>query len=257
MLIASDIKKRICSLFEVIEDEGGVQRVVTPLDFSAAGDSVVVRVRPEINGGFIVDENGEAALLASMAGGDTECDAVQRWLEDLHLVSPVVFEEDVLRTIARGEGEIAPAIFRVAEAAQQLFALAVSRATRNMSDFKARVAQVVDAAATEHGFSYETDFELPIAGGMHADFYIPAHRPLIVIAANSLPRLLEAEIIHMQYKLSKRLATVVAVAESQAAVGKKQFERANYYTDKTVSFEPSDMLQLITHHLEFSQELTT
>lgn len=256
MVIASDIKTRICSLFNVLEDEGGVQRVITPIEYASTGDAVVVRVRPRSDGGFVVDENGEAALNASMAGGDIECDAVQRWLEDQRLVSPVMFDEDALCVIAQNDLEIAPAIFRVAEAAQQLFTLATSRATRHSSDFKARVAEVFDAAAADFDFSYQADFELPIAGGMRADFYIPSQRPLIVIAANSLSRLLEAEIIHMQYQLSKRPGMVVAVAESQSAVGKKQFERANYYTDKTVSFEPNDMRQLIEHHLTFVQETT-
>lgn len=254
MVIASDIKTRICALFQVFEDEGGVQRIVTPIEYGSTGDAVVVRVRPRGDGGFVVDENGEAALSASMAGGDVECDAVQRWLEDLRLVSPVMFDDETLCTVAQNELEIAPAVFRVAEAAQQLFTLATSRATRHASDFRARVAQVFDAAAIEFDFSYQSDFELPIAGGMHADFYLPSQRPLIVIAANSLSRLLEAEIIHMQYQLSKRPGMVVAVAESQSAVGKKQFERANYYTDKTVSFNPNDMRQLIEHHLAYAQK---
>jgi len=76
MVIASDIKTRICSLFNVLEDEGGVQRVITPIEYASTGDAVVVRVRPRSDGGFVVDENGEAALNASMAGGDIECDAV-------------------------------------------------------------------------------------------------------------------------------------------------------------------------------------
>lgn len=256
MVIASDIKTRVCSLFNVLEDEAGVQRIITPFEYSSTGDAVVVRVRSRDDGGFVIDENGEAALNASMAGGDIDCDAVQRWLEDQRLLSTVVFDDDVLYAIAQNELEIAPAIFRMAEAAQQLFTLATSRATRHASDFKARVAEVFDAAAADFEFSYEADFELPIAGGMHADFYIPSQRPLIVIAANSLSRLLEAEIIHMQYQLSKRPGMVVAVAQSQSAVGKKQFERANYYTDKTVSFNPNDMRQLIEHHLTFAQEST-
>src|SRR5476649_573871 len=143
MVIASDIKTRIYSLFQVFEDEGGVQRIVTPIEYSATGDAVVVRVRPHGDGAYTVDENGEAALNASMAGGDIECDAVQRWLEDLRLISPMMFDEEVLCLVAQNEIEIAPAIFRVAEAAQQLFALATSRATRHVSDFKARVAEVL------------------------------------------------------------------------------------------------------------------
>jgi hypothetical protein len=114
---------------------------------------------------------------------------------------------------------------------------------------KLRLADVVSQAAESLNFAYATDVELPIAGGLMADFVIESDRPLIVIAANSLTRLLEAEIIHMQYQLSKRPGFVLAVAESQAAVGKKQFERANYFTDKTVSFNPLDFRQMISAQL--------
>lgn len=37
----------------------------------------------------------------------------------------------------------------------------------------------------------------------------------------------------------------VVVAESQKAVGIKQFNRANYYTGKTVAFNPLDFAQLL------------
>jgi hypothetical protein len=50
--------------------------------------------------------------------------------------------------------------------------------------------------------------------------------------------LLEAEVIYMQYRADKKAGYVLAVAESQATVGKKQYERAAYYTDKVVVFNP-------------------
>lgn len=250
MVLGADLKQKICSLFEVIEDEQGIQRVVTPLEFPLSGDRIVVRIRPHENEGqYLLDENGDAAFYASMVGGDTTSDAVARWSEDLRFSSPVTFDEDKISVIASSEEHIAPYIFRVAEAAQQLFALSTSRVIRQASDFKARLAEVFEQAAREFDFIYDTDVELPIAGGMRADFVVKTNRPLIVIAANSLTRLLEAEIIHMQYQLSKRPGNVVAVAESQTAVGKKQFERANYFTDKTVSFDPSHMRQLLAQHV--------
>ena len=57
-------------------------------------------------------------------------------------------------------------------------------------------------------------------------------RPLIVIAASSAARLLEAEVIHMQYLYTQQPGFVLAIAESEQAVGKKQFKRANFYTGK-------------------------
>lgn len=250
MELTTALKKQICSLFEVHQDLEGVQRIVTPLEYPSSGDQIVVRVRPHGNNQFLIDENGDAALYASMAGGDVESDASERWLEELHLYSPVIMDEaGTLTATATSEALIAPYIFRVAEAAQQLYAIATARGPRQASDFKMRLSDVVSQAASSLGFTYATDVELPIAGGLIADFVIENPRPLIVIAANSLTRLLEAEIIHMQYQLSKLPGFVLAVAESQAAVGKKQFERANYYTDKTVSFSPADFRQMISTQL--------
>lgn len=245
-MIGASLKHSICRLFEVIDDEAHVKRVITPLKFANTGYAVVVRVRPLTDGKFLIDENGDAALFASMSGGETDSDSVARWLAELD--DDLVFSEDVVSTQVNTEDAIASSIFRVAETAQQLFAIATARVTRQTSDFKSRVAAVFEKAARVHGLQYDVDVELPFAGGMEADFVLHAARPLIVIAANSLPRLLEAEIIHMQYQLHKRPGVVVAVAESQAAVGKKHFERANYFTDKTVSFDPENMLQLLTHH---------
>lgn len=250
MVMAADLKRKICSLFDVVDDEKGIQRIVLPLEYPSTGDSVVIRVRPQENGTFRIDDAGDASLYASMAGGDTDCDSVHRWMEEAReLSSPVYYDDDTLVAEATTQDLVAPYIFRVAEAAQQLFALSTSRATRQASDFKLRLSDVFAAAAEELHFNYEADVELPIAGGLHADFLVPGDRPLIVIAANSLPRLLEAEIIHMQYQLLKRPGFVLAVAESQASVGKKQFERANYYTDKTVSFNPLDLRQFLSHTL--------
>ena len=245
-MIGTKLKHSICSLFEVFDDEQSVKRVVTPLEFAKTGDAVVVRIRPMEDGTFLVDENGDAAFFASMAGGETDSDSVARWIAELDERITVI--DDVVSIRVSNEDLIASSIFRVAETAQQLFALATSRTTRQTSDFKSRVAAVFEKAAIEHGLQYDVDVELPFAGGMEADFVLHAERPLIVIAANSLPRLLEAEIIHMQFKLHHRKEMVVAVTESQAAVGKKHFERANYFTDKTVSFDAENMLQLLTHH---------
>ncbi|MDK3025449.1 hypothetical protein QO239_22890 [Cupriavidus taiwanensis] len=242
----TSLKRAICSLFDVHSDEGGVQRVVTPLEYAGTGDRIVVRVRVRDDGSMDIDENGEAAFYAGLSGGDIESEVVNRWALDLPNHSPVRFSSDeVLRAKVTDERLIAPYIFRVAEAAQQLFALASSRADRQASDFKDRVSEVIVKTANDLELSYHSDVELPIAGGLVADHVIDSATPLIVIAATSVARLLEAEVIHMQYRMSKKDGFVLAIAESPTAVGKKQFERANYYTGKTVSFSPHDLSQLI------------
>lgn len=71
-----------------------------------------------------------------------------------------------------------------------------------------------------------------------------------MVAATNATRLLEAEIIHMQYRLANMSGFVLAIAESQTAVGKRQFERANYYTGKTVTFSEPDLPRLVETQLK-------
>jgi hypothetical protein len=249
MELVADLKRQICALFEVHSDQSGVQRIITPLEYAGSGDRIVVRVRRS-GGQITIDENGDAAMFAAMAGGDTESDVIARWAVELNGRSPASFGDDeVISAHVTDERLIAAYIFRVAEAAQHLHSLATAKISRQASDFKERVASVILETAKKLNAEWSEDVELPIAGGLVADFVIDQDRPLIIIAATSATRLLEAEIIHMQYRLSKIPGFVLAVAESQSAVGKKQFERANYYTDKTVSFSPSDLEQLITTQL--------
>ena len=241
--LTRELQREICSLFEVYSDEAGVQRVVTPLEYSGSGDHVVVRVRPS-PGGYQIDENGEAALYASMAGGDLDSEVVARWAEELQ--PPVVFDDmEVIRANAAEARLIAPYIFRVAEAAQRLQAITTVRAERQQSDIKERVATAIRQVAAELGRTARPDVQLPIAGGLQADHVVDLDRPLIVVVATSAARLLEAEVIHMQYRMEKRPGLVLAVAESQAAVGRKQFERAGYYTAKTVVYDEDAFPQLL------------
>lgn len=246
MELTTDVKRAICSLFEVHADENGVQRVVTPLEYTGSGDRIVVRLRPA-GGGVRIDENGEAALYATMGGGDLESEAVSRWIEDLPMTTAVSFDESQdLWAYTEDDRMVAPYIFRVAEAAQQLFAIATSRSERSTSDFKERVGEIVTAVAQRLNAEVEVDLELPIVGQLKADYVLNLRKPLLVIAATTGARLMEAELIHMQYRLEGKPGAVLAIAESQAAVGRKQFERAGYFTDKTVVFEPSALTQLLT-----------
>ncbi|WP_175939152.1 hypothetical protein [Caballeronia sp. BCC1704] len=244
-----DLKKAICSLFEVYPEPNGVQRVVTPIEYAGTGDRIVVRVRQR-HEGFTVDENGEACFHASMAGGDVESEVVSRWAEDLAAAGKVRLQEDeTLSAVTTDPQAIAPLIFRVAEAAQQLHAIATARTERQASDFKARLAAIVSAVAADFQLGHETDVQLPIAGGMVADHLLRSATPLIVVAATSATRLLEAEVIHMQYRMERKAGFVLAVVENQNVVGKRQFERANYYTGKTVTFNEHDFGSLLSSTL--------
>jgi hypothetical protein len=133
----------------------------------------------------------------------------------------------------------------VAEAAQQLFAIATSRATRQISDFKERVRQVIEEIDTSKNIPWHTDIELPISGGLRADHMLGEDCPLIIITATSATRLLEAEVIFLQYKAQQKKGYVLAIAEDQEAVGKKQYERAAYFINKTVIFNQEALRPLI------------
>jgi hypothetical protein len=249
-LLADDIKRSICSLFEVYADEKGVQRVVTPIEYPGTSDRIVVRVRPQQDGGYSVDENGDAAMYANMADGDTESEVVKRWIDDLPESGPVTMDEDETLIVKGYDTRlIAPSIFRVAEAAQHLYALATTRGERHPSDFKERLSRALLEIAAELGLKHHENVDLPISGGLLADHVLDTPTPLIVIAATGATRLLEAEVIHMQYRMQKTPGFVLAVVESQKAVGKKQFERANYYTGKTVIFDDHNLKGLVSASL--------
>jgi hypothetical protein len=49
----------------------------------------------------------------------------------------------------------------------------------------------------------------------------------------------------MQYRAMHMPGHVLAIAENQQAVGKTEFERANYYTWKTVVFDARNLRSLI------------
>lgn len=236
--ISTNLQHAIGSLFEVHTDEGNVQRVVTPLEYPGSNDQIVVRVRPGQNGvGYSIDENGEAAFYASLNGGDVDSEAFGRWATELPQFSPVRFDEqEVLSAFTQNEKLIAPYIFRVAEAAQQLLSIATSRAPRQESLFKHLVKQTVQEIAAQLNLEYKADVELPISGGLIADHVVGTNHPLIIFSATSATRLLEAEVVYMQYRQEKKPGYILAVAESQESVGKKQYERAGYYTNKVLIF---------------------
>jgi hypothetical protein len=250
MELTTDLKTAICALFEVHEDEGGTQRVVTPLEFPGSHDHVVVRVRPR-GTHWEIDENAEASFYARMTGGDVDGDSMRLWANELERNTGVALDDDEkLLVSVHDQRLIAPMILNVASAAQQLYALATSHKEREASDFKNQVATIVTEVCHSLGVAVSHNARLPISGDLEADHVIcSAARPIIVITATSAKRLLEAEVIHMQYQLSNTPGFVLAVAESQKAVGVKQFNRANYYTGKTVQFSPFDFAQLLRGQL--------
>lgn len=246
MKIRSTLQHDICALFDVAETGNGGCCIVTPMQYSGSNDHVVIHVRPE-NTGWKIHDNGDAVLNANLLGFDTGTDALERWATELKGNAPVVYDPQSECLIAHAGDErlVAPYVIRVAEAAQQLFSIATQRHDRRPSNFKEQLADVVASVAAQLHRHISYDHELPIAGGLKADFVIEAPSPLIIIAATSAARLMEAELIFMQLRHQQLPGFVLAIAENPQAVGRKQFERANYYTGKTVSFDPRHLAELV------------
>jgi hypothetical protein len=151
MGMSAHLKHQIGSLFEVIDDEAGIQRVITPFEFPLSGDRIVVRVRPlGSEGRYSLDDNGDTVFYASMAGGDTRSAAVAQWKEELQRNSLVVFDDDQLSVIASNEELIAPCVFRIAEATQQLYALSTSCQRSHADEGNMRLVEVVAEQAQEY-----------------------------------------------------------------------------------------------------------
>lgn len=246
MMTTINLKRDICSLFEVHDDEKGVQRIVTPLEYSGSGDNVVVRVRPQ-EGFFQIDENGEAAFLAALNGGNTDKEVIARWVADLADANNIKFDEDeIIHAEIKNEKLIAPYVIKVAAAAQQLYSMAVSRPERQANDFREQITEVVSSIVKSLNLAWEKDVSLPIVGDLKADHVLgQKDNPLIIVAASTTARLLEAEVIHMQYRLEDRKGYVLAIVQDQASVTKKQYERAEYFTDKTVVFNQQNLGTLL------------
>lgn len=246
MMTTINLKRDICSLFEVHDDEKGVQRIVTPLEYSGSGDNVVVRVRPQ-EGFFQIDENGEAAFLAALNGGNTDKEVIARWVADLADANNIKFDEDeIIHAEIKNEKLIAPYVIKVAAAAQQFYSMAVSRPERQANDFREQITEVVSSIVKSLNLAWEKDVSLPIVGDLKADHVLgQKDNPLIIVAASTTARLLEAEVIHMQYRLEDRKGYVLAIVQDQASVTKKQYERAEYFTDKTVVFNQQNLGTLL------------
>lgn len=250
MKVVANIKHSLCALFDVTETSENGWCIVTPMQYSGSNDHIVIHILPN-QSGWAVSDNGDAVLNANLLGYDTTTDAIDRWSEEISSYGPASYDADAetVKAWTDNEALLAPHVFRVADAAQQLFTIATQRQERRPSMFKERVAEVVAASAAALHKHFERDVELPIAGGLVADFVVEQAEPLIVIAAASVARLMEAELIFMQYRHQKMPGFVLAIAESPQAVGRKQFDRANYYTGKTVSFDPRHLAELIETQL--------
>ena len=236
----------ICKRFDWIgtDDHG---RLITPWHYDD-GDRVVIFAQRE-DTHWRVDDNGEGLFRLAAAGIDPESPAVLARLDAFPALLGVRVEEDG-ETLSARSVHLEQAAFAVAEASSQIMALACLRRARPVSDFRERVVKVVQAAATSLGVEARLDVPVDESLSLRADVYILSRVPLIVIAATSAQRLMEAEIIWLDAARRQERAYVLATVEDARAVGINQYTRANYYTDKTVEFTGAKALgELVAHQL--------
>jgi hypothetical protein len=235
------MKLNICKDFVVAPTEYGA-RVITPFRFPD-NDHVVVWVKKSPNG-FQIDDNGEAALRLASDNVDVDSDRVQAWLEALpHMLGVRWNDTDESLATTANASTLEEQIIAVTQAAIQMSALSALRQDRGHNDFKEKVVAVLQEIANEGGFEIERDKPTDEAASFIADVWLKLAKPVAVVAASTVQRLLEAEVMYMDAKSRGAPFTVLALVESVKAVGVKQYTRANYYTDKTVEFSGKSLLK--------------
>jgi hypothetical protein len=224
------LRQALCGAFEISEDEG-VLLVRTPfgLDF---GDDLVLRVRPGENG-WCVDDNGETLLGLTLNGVAPD---VAR-IADLSEGVDIDDEDGVLSCGCASLDAVQLAVFRLAGAALRINGACRPRARPLPSDLKERVIDLLSEVAGEAGVGFSVDQVVEEAGSFVADAVLHAAQPLIVIAATSVERLMEAELLCLHRRAQRQPGYVCAVVPSAKSVGQKHFSRANYFTDKALEFD--------------------
>ena len=224
------LRALLCGAFR-IDQEGETFLVRTPfgVDFN---DDLVVRVRPD-GDAWRVDDNGDTLLALALAGAAPEAERVAE------LAPGVEFDEDDGSLIARPATPdgIADAVFAVAGAALRVHGACRPRSRPVPTDFRERVLAALKDVAAETGVSLQFDQVVEEAGSLVADAVLGESSPLLVIAASSVERLMEAELIYLRRKLGSTPGFVCAVVPSAKAIGQKHYSRANYYTDKALEFD--------------------
>jgi hypothetical protein len=221
----------LCKTYEV-KPSGDIIIITTPLRYDD-GDHVVVFVTPQQDETFCIDDNGEAATRLMFEGIDLESQHTQTLITRLCAVNQIQWQMEKgalwckapLKTLTQQ-------IIQVAQASVQMQTL-VSVPEPNISHFKQLIIEVIEQVQQETGCQVQFDVRLDNQP-VYADAYFMTKTPLAVIAASSVERLLEAQLL---WATVKKSVYVLAVVESVAQVGQKRFSQANYYTDKTVEYE--------------------
>ncbi|OHC62112.1 MAG: hypothetical protein A2045_05450 [Rhodocyclales bacterium GWA2_65_20] len=229
------MKLDICRDFDVRETATGLV-VVTPLQYDD-GDQVVVFADTVEGDGWRVHDNGESAFRLSLDHIDVESERIQRWLGE-HSSRVGWNEADEQFELLVSDGaQLVPAAFKIAQAAVQMQSLSALRVTRSESSFKAEVIELLKGVQHETGVEAEYDVAVDTRGLLIADcIFRPKEHTVAFFVASTKERLLEAELSYLALKQEKRATRVIAVVEAIAAVGQKQYSRAEFFTSKVFPF---------------------
>lgn len=224
------LRQVLCGAFEISEDEG-VLLVRTPfgLDF---GDDLVLRVRPD-EAGWRVDDNGETLLGLALNAVAPDAPRLAELAEGVDMDD----EDGVLSCSCDSPDAVQRAVFQLTGASLRINGACRPRARPLPSDLKARVIELLAEVANQAGVGISIDQVVEEAGSFVADAVLHAAQPLIVIAATSVERLMEAELLCLHRRAQRLPGYICAVVPSAKAVGQKHFSRANYFTDKALEFD--------------------
>jgi len=235
------MKPDLCRDFEVHADDGG-WRVVTPWRYGDR-DRVVIWAMPTDNG-WRIDDNGEAAFRMALDGGDSESQRVRAWLSNVPAMLGANWNADEQRLEAfADEKDLAPAIHAVAEVSALLGSLSLTREVRTPSTFKEEVISMLRDVSRETGIEARFDIPLDQRQLLVADCLFLSERPLAIIVAASVERLLEAELAWSETQRAGDRTRIVAITEGDgAAIPRRRIDQAQFFTDKTLPYRGFETL---------------
>jgi hypothetical protein len=245
------LRQVLCGAFD-LSTEGDTCLIGTPFQIDY-NDRLVLRIRKG-QGSYRVDDNGDTAFALMLAGVDTDPDRLSELVQLPKAVqidsadSSLYVQAETLETAAESVWSITAHALRLHEAAKP-------RLRQAPSDFRDRVVMLLESIARQENVPILFDHVVEKTGSIIADVVIGSESaPLLVFAAPSPERLMEAELVYLRRKLHPAPGYVCAVVPSARAVGQKHFSRANYYTDKTLEFDGWDNAfgEFATRHLQSS-----
>lgn len=235
------MKPDLCRDFEIHADDGG-WRIVTPWLYGDR-DHVVIWAA-HTNEGWRVDDNGEAAFRMELDGGDPESQTVRSWLSTVPAMLGARWNSDEQRLEAfSDEKGLAGSIHAVAEVSALFGALSLAREARTPSTFKDEVVAMLHEVSRETGIEARFDVALDQRQVLVADCLFLSERPLAIIVAGSVERLLEAELAWSEARRTGDQTRIVAVTEGDGAgIPRRRIDQAQFFTDKTLPYRGFETL---------------